>query len=364
MNDTNSARFMAFVLTLLSVSCTQESFSVNNLLLPEQTIARNHISGVALIHGYVAIVADEAVGDEENKNYIQLLQFSSDGIGVLKRDILLVAYEGHPPGEYDIEGLSASDQTLYAIGSHSAKRPKIKESESHVENLRFLRFDSIEQQPSRDILFRLDIDQSGELLSMKSKSLREILEGNELLNGYSELPGKENGIDIEAIAVSDNVLYLGFRSPVFRHGYVPVLKVDYDETESSELIFVNLGGHSIRGMTAVSDGFLIIGGPTGEHDSSYSLFHWNGLDSIPGKGKPEKSLGKVVQLKDFVLEAGVKMEGIDVFAESEKMYQLVIAHDGANSLEGGLKIYHVLKVGSDSLIESDLSVADRRQAGH
>lgn len=343
MNNINSVRLIAVALTLLSVSCTQKSPLVGRLILPEQTIARDDLSGIAFIHGYTAIAADEAVGEHNKENYIQLLQFGDDGVGVLKSNILLDAYRGHSPGEFDIEGLSASGQTLYAIGSHSAKRPKIKENKTHKKNLKRLRFDSIEQQPSRDILFKLSINDSGELVSMNSKSLRETLEKNELLNGYAELPSKENGIDIEAIAVSDKLIYLGFRSPVFRHGYVPVLKVDYDETENSQLIFVNLEGRGIRGMTAVSDGFLVIGGPTGDEHSDYALFHWNGRDSLPGKRKPKISLGKVVPLGKFVLEKELKMEAIDVVDESDEFYQVVIAFDGAQSLEDGLKMYRVTR---------------------
>lgn len=343
MNNTNNARLIAFALTVLSVSCNQTSPSVSRLVLPEQTIAKDNLSGIAFIHDYTAIVADEAVGDDKNKNYIQLLQFDVDGMGVLKRDILLDAHQGHPPGEFDIEGLSASGQTLYAIGSHSAKRPKIKQSKTHTKNLKHLRFDSIEQTPSRDILFKLSINNSGELVSMNSKSLRITLENNEILNGYTGLPSKENGLDIEAIAASDKFVYLGFRSPVFRHGYVPVLKIDYDETDSSELMFVNLDGRGIRGMTAVSDGFLIIGGPIGDEYSNYALFHWNGRDSIPGKGKPETSQGEVVLLRNFVLKEKMKMEGIDAVSESDKFYQVVIALDGADSLEDGLRMYRVMK---------------------
>jgi hypothetical protein len=64
---------------------------------------------------------------------------------------------------------------------------------------------------------------------------------------YVALPSKENGIDIEGIAATDKYLFVGFKGPVFRQNYVPILQLNHDfepvpADSGSPLLFVDLGG--------------------------------------------------------------------------------------------------------------------------
>ena len=102
---------------------------------------------------------------------------------------------------------------------------------------------------------------------------------------FTKIPSKENGIDIEGIASDGDKLYIGFRGPVLRGNYVPVMVIkDCDNPSDYELLFVNLDGNGIRDICKVEDGFLIISGPMGDGVGNYQLYFWNGVDSIPGKG--------------------------------------------------------------------------------
>jgi Protein of unknown function (DUF3616) len=94
--------------------------------------------------------------------------------------------------------------------------------------------------------------------------LQGILKGDKILGPFTKIPSKENGTDIEGIAVKDETLFLGFRGPVRRENFVPVMVLQLDRPEDYELRFVNLDGHGIRDITAVENGFLIIGGPVGD----------------------------------------------------------------------------------------------------
>ena len=87
---------------------------------------------------------------------------------------------------------------------------------------------------------------------------------------------KENGVHIEGIAVKGGVLYLGFRDPVFRDTYVPVMTRKFDDpADTHDLLFVRLGGRGLRSLACVSDGFLNIAGPVGDGPGSYQLYHWD-----------------------------------------------------------------------------------------
>jgi len=119
------------------------------------------------------------------------------------------------------------------------------------------------------------------------------------LKTFSEIPSKENGVDIEGIAAKGDFLYLGFRGPAFRENWVPVMKLEFEDPEDYELLYVDLGGRGIRDITSVSDGFLLIAGPIGDGSASYQLYHWDGKDMIPGKDHNPEDLGKLTLLGEI-----------------------------------------------------------------
>ncbi|MGH3316689.1 MAG: DUF3616 domain-containing protein, partial [Nocardioidaceae bacterium] len=69
----------------------------------------------------------------------------------------LVRLPGEAGDEADIEGLARSGQFLWAVGSHSLKRKKIKGK--HDDAKAFQRLASVAGEPNRQVLVRLPVEE-------------------------------------------------------------------------------------------------------------------------------------------------------------------------------------------------------------
>jgi Protein of unknown function (DUF3616) len=225
--------------------------------------------------------------------------------------------------ELDLEGAASDHEFLYVVGSHSLARKRVDPERSYEENR--ARLLELKAADDRDVLFRLTLGDHGKLKSKASISLRQLLRRDEPLRRFTDIPDKENGIDIEGIAVRDKQLYIGFRGPVLRGNFVPVMVLKFESADDYELRYVNLGGRGIRDIAAVSNGFLIIGGPIGDGDGSYQLYYWNGKDCIPGEGNQG---GTVVLLGEIPAKSGAKAEGLAVISEDDQQCNLIVLYDG------------------------------------
>jgi hypothetical protein len=217
-------------------------------------------------------------------------------------------------GEVDVEGLDYDDGYLWVIGSHSSKRKKveIEEDKFQVEG-RELK--EIERQENRYLLARIPVNEDGNLETESPKrawlkrdgssdSLTKALAEDEYLDlaqiveddhsdslpgkeFYLYLPSKENGLDIEGLAVRGNKVVIGLRGPVLR-GIAILLEVEVEEGLANELNlraigedsrkykrhFLDLDGLGIRELCFEEDSgnLLILAGPTMDLDGSHSLF--------------------------------------------------------------------------------------------
>jgi len=133
--------------------------------------------------------------------------------------------------------------------------------------------------------------------------------GDDIL--LADVDKKDGGeLDIEGIAVDDGWLYVGFRGPVFRDNYVPVLKLKFDQHEkSAKLLFVKLDGGGIR-------------------------------DMVPGKDRDDTK-GYIRKLGNIDVSKG-KAEGILALeiergADDDCQYKFMIIFDGV--INGNPKIY-------------------------
>ncbi|MGR0480494.1 MAG: DUF3616 domain-containing protein [Candidatus Electronema sp. V4] len=293
-------------------------------------LALDNVSAVAKFRSFLIIGADEGTGKEKDENRIQLLKMNADGSCAVADSILLMKDEGK---ELDVEGICAEGDQLYVVGSHSSKRKKVKADNSWKKNRETFHQDKIEDEVSRDWLFRLRLNDEGKELAKDRISLRGIIRNDPVLKAFCGIPSKENGVDIEGLAVKDGWLHVGFRGPVFRDNYVPVLRLRWEEPEKYELLYVRLGGRGIRDLAAVSDGFLILAGPVGDGADSYQVYHWNGKDTVPGKDRRPEDIGSLRLLGEIAPpDENSKAEGLTVLEEQHDSWQLVIAYDGATVL--------------------------------
>jgi hypothetical protein len=143
-----------------------------------------------------------------------------------------------------------------------------------------------------DYQVNVKLHANGTADTIEKTSLRGFLDSTEPFKTFRAQASKENGIDAEGLAVAGETLFVGFRGPVLRGNWVPVLRGRFAgegaPLADPRVVFVNLGGLGIRDLVRVSGGFLILAGPVGDGAGGYPVFFWDGRDCTPGPGpRPE-----------------------------------------------------------------------------
>jgi hypothetical protein len=220
----------------------------------------------------------------------------------------LVDLPGGAHEEADIEGLARSGPFLWAVGSHSLKRKKIKKK--HDGAKAFARLATVQDEDNRHVLVRIPVERDAEGLPVPvpvtgaggervtaavlggpgSRSLRDLLAEDEHLGPFLRIPGKDNGLDIEGIAVAGERVYVGLRGPVLR-GWAVLLGlspyVDPDEPGRLRLRemgdgrlyakhLLDLDGLGVRDLCPHGDDLLVLAGPTMDLDGPVRVYRWRG----------------------------------------------------------------------------------------
>ncbi len=280
----------------------------------------NSISAIDAIGDFLIVGADES-------NKVKVLKFDGTNYDVVGKVELNSAKD-----EIDIEGIASEDNTVYVVGSHSWKRKKIDPGDSYAGN-RSEMFSpkAVKAEPDRDCLCRFHLDSGGIVSKIEETNLRSIIDNNAVLKAFSQIPSKENGVDIEGIAVRKEQLYIGFRGPVLRGNLVPILKCKFSNPiTSADLVFVNLGGRGIRDLTRVDDGFLVLAGPVGDGPGSYQVYFWDGEDCLPGS-RISGNAGRLELLVDIPVSGDEKPEGLARLNESNTNYEILIVYDNVKN---------------------------------
>ncbi len=268
----------------------------------------------------------------------------------------LIELPNGPTGEMDIEGLAVDGGFLWIAGSHSLKRDKPDEGEEGAQALEALA--DLDRDPNRWFLGRLplrlqedgthgiadegsDAEGGAACLKMKAKGrnkLTEALLDDPHLAASVTMPCKENGFDIEGLAVKGDRLLLGLRGPVIR-GWTMVLELRVKEKKPGRLKlcrvaadgrrylkhFLPLAGLGIRDLRFDGDRLLLLAGPTMEHDGIGGLFRWR--PPLGGETDALHTESSVERVMDLVYEKGVdQAEGIDFVGEGEDRH-LLLVHD-------------------------------------
>lgn len=233
------------------------------------------------------------------------------------------------------------------------QRQKQGSGDKLSENYNHERIATVAVEPTREWLYRLEIDNSGSVRkdSVRRGSLRDIFANHPLLGRFQNIPSKENGVDIEGLAViadgdlKQTRLLAGLRGPLLRGPLSvvlevsakdgnaddgrPILKIKLEETH-----FLTLGGRGVRGMSRMEStkgGYLILAGPVGGEPTSYVLYHWNGEDSVPEIGKPDaaRNVTELCRIPPPQEESRAKAEGVHFLREEEGVVKFVIVYDSA-----------------------------------
>ncbi len=257
--------------------------------------------------------------------------------------------------EVDIEGLAESDNYLWLVGSHSWKRKAPKSDKSTAKNIE--RLATIEAEANRYLLARIPII-DGELYQshpdpknpekmLTAAKLEATRDGNLLtraleddphLGGFvkSQLPSKDNGFDIEGLAVLHDRIFLGLRGPVLR-GWAIILELQVEDSSNGLLklkkigdegrrykkLFVNLQGLGVRELSIEGDDLIILAGPTMSLDGPVKLFRLeNGIHI------GDNTLSKPKVMMDIPYGDGVDhAEGITQFTAMSGKPSLLVVYD-------------------------------------
>ncbi len=262
--------------------------------------------------------------------------------------------------EADLEGLDYADGYLWLVGSHSLKRKQPKPDEDKDFNESSESLAKVTSDGNRYLLARIPVDKSGGTPVLKqeterkgrklvaarlrgdknSNALTKALQEDEHLAPFLKIPSKDNGFDIEGLAVAGERLFIGLRGPVLR-GWAVILEVD-TQKDGGELDlkaigpggrpyrkhFLRLGGLGIRDLCVEGSDLLILAGPTLDLDGPVTVFHW------PGGARPEQesfvSAGQLERLLDVPYGQGADhAEGMAWFSADGEPRQILLVYDSA-----------------------------------
>lgn len=273
------------------------------------SLVRTNLSGAAFTGDWLWVAGDEACGLD------RLRRLEPVGSEALRfgdvRDFPLAELLDLPGGadeEADLEGLAVADGFLWVVGSHGLKRKSAKPDRSHADNAR--RLAKVALDGNRRLLACLPIeaDAQGEpclvrqardgrrALRLKGDAkdnlLTRTLADDAHFGPYMAIPGKDNGFDIEGLAVDGRRLLLGLRGPVLR-GWSALLEIAVEARggqlrlapldDGGTLVrkhFLQLDGLGVRDLHFSGDDLYILAGPTMVLNGDIRVFKWPAARSL------------------------------------------------------------------------------------
>jgi hypothetical protein len=267
------------------------------------SLVQANLSGAAFTGDWLWVAGDEACGLD------RLRRLDPTGREVLRfgeaRDFPLadlLDLPGTAEEEADLEGMAVADGFLWVVGSHGLKRKNAKPDRDHAENAKRLAKVSLDGNRRLLACVPIETDAKGEpclvrqagdgrrALRLKGDSqtnlLTRALADDPHFGPYMAIPGKDNGFDIEGLAVHGRRLLLGLRGPVLR-GWSALLEIAVEARgdqlrlvaldDSGSLIrkhFLQLDGLGVRDLHFSGDDLYILAGPTMVLNGEIRVFKW------------------------------------------------------------------------------------------
>jgi len=215
----------------------------------------------------------------------------------------LLDLPGAADEEADLEGMAVADGWLWIVGSHGLKRKNARPGDEHASNAKRLAKVTLDRNRRLLACLPIELDPKGRPCLVRqakdgrralrlqgdaqSNLLTRALTDDPHFGPYMKIPGKDNGFDIEGLAVDGNRLLLGLRGPVLR-GWSALLEVAVeargDELRLAPLDnsgavlrkhFLQLDGLGIRDLHFCGDDLHILAGPTMVLNGEIRLYKWS-----------------------------------------------------------------------------------------
>jgi hypothetical protein len=203
---------------------------------------------------------------------------------------------------------------LWLIGSHSAKRKKAEDDKSMAEDVK--RLGTLELEGNRFTLARVPLNANGEPVEKQGALTAARLQGTAtadlLIDALKQddhlgrfvprvlpvqggegktiegIPSKDNGFDVEGLAVTGDRVFLGLRGPVLR-GWAIVIELEVVDAAGGGLTLhtfgsgkpylkhlLQLGGLGVRDLVIDGNDVLILTGPSMDLDGPVFIYRWPG----------------------------------------------------------------------------------------
>ncbi len=258
--------------------------------------------------------------------------------------------------EIDIEGMSYSNGYLWFVGSHSTKRkkPKGKGVEKDIERLSTIKVDlnrfMLGRVPVKEeelVQYSCEENRALTAAYLKTSESRNILidalKEDEHLGIFvsNQIPSKDNGLDIEGLAVHGDKIFLGLRGPVLR-GWAVIIEIEVEETEAGILTFKTIGeegevyrkhfvflnGMGIRELCLHGEDLIILAGPTMALEALMSVFCLRNVLGFGGNrifGEESDRLEKLFDLP--FIPGSDRAEGLALFPCFGESDSLMVVYD-------------------------------------
>jgi hypothetical protein len=204
--------------------------------------------------------------------------------------------------------------------------------------------EEIEREPNRYFLGRIPLVEEGPglftparsdgerqaawlKLGKKRSALERWLSEDPHLGPFLSVPSKENGFDVEGLAVRGNRIWLGLRGPVLR-GHAVVLDLELEQRAPERLKgcridggrryrkhLLDTRGLGIRDMRFVGDDLLLLVGPTMSLEGPAFVLRWCDAAHDNGSGVIAPSRIETVAELPYQLHVD-HPEGIDLWPEA------------------------------------------------
>lgn len=273
------------------------------------SLVQSNLSGAAFTDDWLWVAGDEACGLD------RLRRLTPEGHETLRfgevRDFPLadlLDLPGAADEEADLEGMAVADGYLWVVGSHGLKRKNAKPDRGHAENAK--RLAKVALDGNRRLLACLPIEPDANgapclvrqtkdgrrAMRLKGDAqhnmLTRLLADDPHFGPYMAIPGKDNGFDIEGLAIDGRRLLLGLRGPVLR-GWSALIEIAVEPRgdqlrlapldDSGALMrkhFLQLDGLGVRDLHFCGDDLYILAGPTMVLNGDIRIFKWAAARSL------------------------------------------------------------------------------------